>query len=296
MHLLFPGVHGPKNLFHFRTTVEKWVLIISLGPGQQYFVGSFDGEKFTNDNPKETVLWVDYGPDSYAGVTYPLLPDGRRIFISWMNRWEYSSSLNFNVWNGQNSIPRELKLVDTGNNKLRLASLPLKEFATLRTRSMYVENKALSSDLEIRIPSSDEGKRLLDVEMGFDLTQLRNNDTIGIDFVGLKDKLSIRFTGKEFVLDRGQAGKTDIKNFGTLWKAPRLVDNPRLPLRVIIDRSTIEVFADDGLTIFSGLYYSQEDLASKINVYLRSSEKTSEATLTMLRVHQLKSIWRDKKP
>lgn len=76
--------------FIFRVEVEKWVLILGVTdfaiPTTQYYIGSFDGQTFTNDNSKETVLWLEYGPDSFAGIVYNQLPDGRRPFISWMNR------------------------------------------------------------------------------------------------------------------------------------------------------------------------------------------------------------------
>ena len=54
---------------------EKWILLISMNPGApnggsgtQYFIGDFDGEKFTTDQSE--VKWLDWGTDNYAGVTY----------------------------------------------------------------------------------------------------------------------------------------------------------------------------------------------------------------------------------
>ena len=56
----------------------------------QYFIGDFDGVSFTNENPPETVMWVDRGPDNYAAVTYNDAPDGRRILVGWMDNWRYA--------------------------------------------------------------------------------------------------------------------------------------------------------------------------------------------------------------
>lgn len=74
---------------------RKWVLLISINPGApnggsgtQYFVGDFDGEHFTTE--QEGAKWVDWGRDNYAGVTYNHTPDGERVFIGWMNNWEYA--------------------------------------------------------------------------------------------------------------------------------------------------------------------------------------------------------------
>ncbi|MBQ5512506.1 MAG: DUF4980 domain-containing protein, partial [Bacteroidales bacterium] len=54
---------------------NKWVLICNINPGgifggsaTQYFVGDFDGKRFTT-NQKAT-LWLDYGKDHYATVTF----------------------------------------------------------------------------------------------------------------------------------------------------------------------------------------------------------------------------------
>ena len=53
---------------------------VSGGSGGQYFIGSFDGHTFANDNPRETALFADYGKDFYAGVTFSDIPkdDGDR--------------------------------------------------------------------------------------------------------------------------------------------------------------------------------------------------------------------------
>jgi fructan beta-fructosidase len=72
--------------------VTKWVLIVSINPGgpaggsgTQYFVGDFDGRRFTlgSSHPAEGALWVDYGSDFYAAVTWSNVPDsdGRRILL-----------------------------------------------------------------------------------------------------------------------------------------------------------------------------------------------------------------------
>lgn len=259
-------------------------------------MGSFDGKTFTNENSKATELWVDYGPDSYAGITYNLLPDGRRIFISWMNRWEYAQSLNISVWNGQMGIARELKLITittNSTNRFLLASLPVREIEWLRVKYVHsFKNVSIGSNSTFKIGSlsHDMEKHLLDIEMTADLTQFRLNDTLGIGFAGVKQNLSVLFTGKEFVLDRTYAGRKDFNpNYGLVWKAPRLQTTSHLKLRIIIDRSSIEMYADDGLTVIAGLYYSDEDLTSNISIFVN---ERSIVNLLELNVYQLKSIWK----
>ena len=59
----------------------RWVLDVDLNPGGQaggsggqYFVGTFDGTTFVNDNPPDTTLWVDYGKDFYATLSFSDIP------------------------------------------------------------------------------------------------------------------------------------------------------------------------------------------------------------------------------
>lgn len=270
-------------------------MIISVGPDMQYFVGSFNGTTFRNENSQNTELWVDYGPDTYAGVTYNLLPDKRRVFLNWMNRWEYAQTLNISTWNGQMGIARELKLVAVKDQFL-ISSLPVREFNSLRVKRVHnFKNVTIGPNSAFQIGSSvTEGKekRLLDIELTVNLTQFQTNDSLGIEFAGVKEKLSILFTGKEFVLDRSNAsnaGRNFKPNWGTIWKAPRQLSTPLLKLRIILDRSSIELFADDGLSVMAALYYSEEDLASNINI---SVKERAIVNLLELNVYQLKGIWK----
>ena len=79
------------------------------GSGTEYFVGDFDGTTFTAmdlDYP----LWLDYGADNYAGVTWSNMPGGRTVMIGWMNNWNYAGSVPCNPWRSAMTLPRELAL------------------------------------------------------------------------------------------------------------------------------------------------------------------------------------------
>lgn len=282
----------------YSVNIEKYVLIVSLTnlaiPSTQYYVGSFDGETFTNDNSKDTELWLDYGPDNYAGIVYNQLPDGRRIFISWNNRWEYAMNLNFTNWNGQAGIARELMLNMIDNNRIRLSSLPVREFNSLRIKQI-ASNHSIPNVQDIVFEFSEgssEGRKLLvDIEMIFDLTNLKSDDQFNIVFFDINDNLTISLKSNEFTLDRSNSGKTNFPNFGRLWKASRLTDSSELKLRIIIDRSSIEFFADDGLTVMTALFYSDEDIASKMAIQIHSNSADSKVHLKELKAYQMKSIW-----
>jgi fructan beta-fructosidase len=97
---------------------ERWVLKIGLNPGhiaggsgEEYFVGRFDGERFSNDNPPDRTLWVDYGRDCYCEFTFNNAP--RPAALGWMNNWEYAGKVPTSPWRGQMTVPRTLSLRNT---------------------------------------------------------------------------------------------------------------------------------------------------------------------------------------
>jgi fructan beta-fructosidase len=105
----------------------KWLLMVSGshpqgGPfvGMQYFIGDFDGTKFTVDDPSRYPLYIDYGKDFYAGITFNNEPKGRRIMIGWANNWAYAGDIPTSSWRGAMSLPREISLYEAeGGMRIR---------------------------------------------------------------------------------------------------------------------------------------------------------------------------------
>ena len=96
---------------------DKWVLLVSVNPGgpitgsgTMYFVGQFDGTTFTADDLSYP-LWLDYGMDNYAGVTWSNMGD-RKVMIGWMNNWSYAGDVPCSPWRSAMTLPRELKLIE----------------------------------------------------------------------------------------------------------------------------------------------------------------------------------------
>ena len=97
----------------------KWFILLNINPGgpfggsaTQYFVGDFDGHKFTcEDEPTET-KWLDYGRDHYATVSFNNAPDGRIVVIPWMSNWQYAAQVPTKQYRSANGIPRDLSSFD----------------------------------------------------------------------------------------------------------------------------------------------------------------------------------------
>jgi levanase/fructan beta-fructosidase len=197
----------------------KWVLLVSVNPGgvtggsgTQYFIGDWDGEVFTADD--RTTRWLDYGRDNYAGVTFNDAPDNRRIYLGWMNNWDYAKEIPANPSRGSMTIPRELSLV-TINGAITLIQNPIEEI-----------NKTEISDQSFTITPTDGNS--------------------GIRFTGDKNKsFDIGYDGerREIYIDRTNAW-FDIKST-SVHAAPLEADGP-FEIRVIIDVGSVEVFVDGG--------------------------------------------------
>ena len=137
------GVWECPDLFPLRVAESgeiKWVLVVNINPGgaaggsgTQYFVGSFDGTAFHNDNPPAQELWMDYGKDYYAAVSFFGHPagDSRRIMIGWFSNWQYANDTPESDWRGAMAFPREILLKKT-NAGVRVAQRPVKELNELR--------------------------------------------------------------------------------------------------------------------------------------------------------------------
>ncbi|MEO8253627.1 MAG: alpha/beta hydrolase-fold protein, partial [Flavobacterium sp.] len=85
----------------------------------QYFVGDFDGKSFKMDTPftkqlaKEKAVWLDWGMDNYASVSFDNVPNNKRVIIGWMSNWLYAQEVPTESWRSSNTIAREVTLVKT---------------------------------------------------------------------------------------------------------------------------------------------------------------------------------------
>ncbi len=165
---------------------QKWVLLLSINPGgihggsaTQYFIGNFDGKKFTSDNPPKTTLWLDYGKDNYAGVTWSNIPaaDGRRLFLGWMSNWQYANQVPTSPWRSAMTLPRELSLRKTGAG-LRVVSQPVKELASIRGESKEIPGQTIEGRVTI---SEGVAFTVATSEVQLEFDSIRQGQDVGIE-------------------------------------------------------------------------------------------------------------------
>lgn len=255
------GVYECTDLFPLRTEagVEKWVLIVSLGPVQtrrdesvKYYVGDFDGTTFVTRQIGD--LWLDHGPDCYGAVTWTGMPerDDRRILIGWMNNWRYANSLPTYPWRGNMTLPRTLHLAG-GREGLELRSLPVAELASLRQAIFRLEKCPLESDSARELFSSLPAD-LLDLDLTFSWTGgcpqpfgVRFSNPTGDEATVLIDLEKLLLT-----VDRSRVGQRipDLK-FAECFAARLRWPDGAMTLRIVKDRASVEVFGDEGKAVIS---------------------------------------------
>lgn len=128
--------------------ITKWVLTVNMGngpaggsPATRYFIGDFDRVAFRATDTK--ALWLDYGKDNYAGQTVNGLPAENRLWLGWMNNWEYANLFPPAGPQGKMTFPRRLKLMREGHHYL-LASVPLDGLEAYRRETFPLSSATLS--------------------------------------------------------------------------------------------------------------------------------------------------------
>lgn len=245
--------------------VRRWVLIASINPGgiaggsaTQYFVGDFDGTRFVSDSSHQNgpALWSDFGRDYYAAVSFFSQPpnDKRRVWLGWMSNWDYAQDVPTTPWRSAQSIPRSLTLRDTPAG-YRLVQRPIEELRALR---------GTKRQLSIReLPGGDrsldaEGVRGTALEIALDL-HLATARAAGVKVLrGPNEETIVGVDAAKSVvfIDRRRSGDTTFHpGFAGRHEAPVTITNGRVQLRVFVDRSSVELFANDGEATITDLAF-----------------------------------------
>lgn len=281
------GAHGGvwecPDLIPFEIDGKQiWVLIVNLNPGgpnggsaTQYFVGDFDGTVF---KPYDTqTRWLDYGPDEYAGVTWSNTGE-RKIFIGWMSNWKYANVVPTAPWRSAMTIARELS-VSKLDGRYLVASYPVKELNDFLSQRLSLKNKKITN-YELSKKSDLSGASVLTLTI---------NDVKQFEIIlsnEKKERVVIGYdpAAQSFYIDRAQSGMVSFnKQFINKHTAPRLVDRKDMDLTLVIDRTSVELFADGGLTVMTEIFFPT---APYTNLTIQSS---SGLTINQLELSQVKT-------
>jgi fructan beta-fructosidase len=276
------------------TNEKKWVLIINRNPGApaggtgvRYVVGKFDGAKFTSEVPDAPVLWADWGKDFYATNTWKNIPagDDRRVWIGWFSNWQYANTEPTVLWRGAQSIPRTLMLRRYVDG-LRLVQRPVHELESLRQKTLRMVNAGIAEANQKFVDAGAKGEAY-----EFE-AELQPGQTEDIGFRLRKGKEVETLVGfdaihNEVYVDRTRSGEVSFsKDFPGRYSA-RVEKSSSIKLHVFVDRSSVEVFVNDGERVFSDRIYPPPG-SDGIEVYA----KGDGARVVSLTMWQLSSVWK----
>ena len=220
---------------------SKWVLLCNINPGgpfggsaTQYFVGQFDGHKFTCESMPTVTKWLDYGKDHYATVSFYNAPDNRRVVLAWMSNWQYANQVPTKQYRSGNSIPRDLGLFRCGEETY-VSVVPSKEMLAVRGAKVKKPTEAC----EIIVDTKGQTEIVLSNAKGEQVT---------MSYDGAK---------QTFSMDRTKSGDVSFsENFACTTVAPTYGQLKQL--RIFIDRCSIEVFDTEGKIAMTNLVFPSE--------------------------------------
>jgi fructan beta-fructosidase len=284
------GVWECPDLFPLKMegeNTEKWVLIVSIGngapnggSGTQYFIGQFDGKTFKNDAKPSEIHWLDYGRDNYAGVTWYGAPNQRRIFLGWMSNWQYAMKVPTQNWRSAMTLPRELVLKNTPKGT-RLFQKPVAEQRLLKGSKTTIKKQSIITNNVLNIDNPCN-----ELNLNFDLNQT-NATELGLMLSNSKgEKVLIGYekTSNRFFIDRTESGKVDFEpHFAGRHYAPRSSVNPILKMNIHMDVSAAELFADDGETVMTDVFFPNEDFKTTTLFSKNGAAQLIEGTFWQLK-------------
>lgn len=292
------GVWECPDLFELPvagTDEKKWVLLCNINPdgpfggsGTQYFVGDFDGRTFKADTDAAgnvSTKWLDYGKDHYATVTWSDAPDGRRVALGWMSNWQYAADVPTMQFRSANTLPREMGLFRAPDGEVYASSAPSPELEALRgklaakVKKTTVGRKARS----FALPSENGG--ICEILMDIEASKAKTVNIVFSNSQGEKVVMQYDPAAATLSFDRTQSGITDFsEGFPAVTVTPTHEASGRIALRIFVDRSSMEVFGNDGEFVMTNLVFPRTPYTA-----LSVSTEGGNAKVENLRIYSLKS-------
>ena len=281
------------------TSKSKWVHLVSINPGgpnggsaTQYFVGEFDGERFIIDSDfelqmkKEHNFWTDFGKDNYAGVTYNNWRSKRLgvLYQGWMSNWQYAGVVPTLKWRSAMTLPRELSLYLSQDSIYRIRSKDITHFKESFIKKVEKENISLNKTTMLL--NKDE----LDLTRAKIELEISNMEEVKYTFITSNnngDFLTFGYDHKEkqFFIDRSNSGVVEFsENFALKPSiAPRFRKDDNLKINFILDKTSVELFYDEGETVMTEIFFPFEPFQT-----LSLETLAKKSSLKNLKFHEIK--------
>jgi fructan beta-fructosidase len=260
------GFSGNPDLF--RLSIDgnpKWVL---SGGNNEYVIGTFDGKTFI---PETKIRKIDSGKNFQAAHSWTNLPDGKVVQIAWMRGGQFPGM----PFNGQMTFPCELSL-QKNQSGMTLCRKPVIGLDKFFDKDLKKKEKNLIPGLKGNLVGAINGDALL-IKGVFDP---KTSDGFG------------------FIFRNGK------KSTGTILKyepAKKMLEclarqaivepkNGKLELEILVDRASIEVFANGGETVLSSCFTPTE---GEDDLVLWT--QGGELFINQIEVYTIKSVWEENK-
>lgn len=181
---------------------------------------------------------VDYGFDFYA-PQITKMPDGRNILIGWLSMWNVPQPEKADGWTGQMTIPRELKIKNG-----KLFSKPINELKSLRTDKKIYKNLNLDKETKLDGIFGETGELCIKIDT-------KKNFSIDI-----RNALKLSYNSAENIFKIIRHDSVDENLNGE--REAKISPCEELNIRIYIDKSSAEIFLNDGEIVFSVRIYPEE--------------------------------------
>lgn len=250
-------------------------------------MAEFDGVRFVNENPPETQLWLDWVRDFYAAQSHFHVPDhdGRRIVIGWISNRINARQTPTSPSRGAQSIPRELRL-EWYREGLRLTQRPVREIESPRGEAIRLAGLSIEA-INCEITAAGFKGSLPELQAEIEVGDVRD---VGFRVLqGTHEETLVRFTTgpAEVYIDRSESGPVEFHAKLTGRHSTRLdPQDGRVKLRILVDRSVLELVTGDGRMAFTDRVFPQPS-STGLSMYANGGT----ARLVSLEAWKLRLVW-----
>ncbi|MEK3914129.1 glycoside hydrolase family 32 protein [Paenibacillus sp. FSL H7-0331] len=237
----------------------KWILGVSANgksAGQPntyaYWTGHFNGKEFFPD--QSDPQWLDYGFDWYGAVTFE---DGKysdkynhRYALAWMNNWDYPHNTPTlqEGFNGTDSIVRQINLKQEDDHTYRLVSQPIEALNQLTNTTDSLKQIEVNGTTTLHVTGD-----AYQLETDISWSEIKN---VGLRLRESADKnrhvdVGVFTEGQYSYVNRAFTGQPDKSGKYVESRAPFDVIKKNVHLKILVDKTSIEVYIDDGTIVFS---------------------------------------------
>ena len=206
--------------------------------------------------------------------------------IGWMSNWQYAGKLPTSPWRGQMTFPRKLALRTTADG-LRLIQLPSDAITKLHKQPF---TRLIGTEKEVNkyLAGHNRGDKMVDINSTITLGDARKAGLRLLSGDGSYTEVGYDLERQELFVDRTNSGETGFsQDFPARVSAPLQLTNPaQMQVRILVDRNSIEVFAEHGRLVMTELVFPKPN-GRRIAVYSEGGKPGGFS----LRIWTVASIW-----